>query len=117
MTQFAGENRLFAQDAWCTSVLSVGPPGPVVRLQHGRDLRNPGEDLDHGAGATVLLDGADTGRVPLDGDPEAGEPLTRTVDVVGFIDSDTQRDQPTGRALDDTKLLAAVTGRKRRAVT
>jgi hypothetical protein len=58
----------------------------------------------------VKLECADTGRVALDGDPEPGESLARTVEVVGIVDSDAQLDQSTGRALDDAKLLAAVTG-------
>jgi hypothetical protein len=38
VTQFAGSNRFFAQDSWCTMVLSFGPAGPVVRPERGRIL-------------------------------------------------------------------------------
>src|SRR3984893_15401110 len=75
VTQFAGADRFFAEDAWCTSVLSVRTAGPVVRLHHDRILGDPGEDLDRDACATVMLEGADTGRVPLDGDTQPSEPL------------------------------------------
>src|SRR6202023_3339464 len=32
VTQFAGADRCFAQDGWCTVVLSIRTAGPVVRL-------------------------------------------------------------------------------------
>ena len=118
VTQLAGPDRFFVQDGRCTTVLSFGTAGPVVRpdLVAG-SLRDPWKDLDHGPDAAVRLDGADTGRVAVAGDPDSGQLVGDTVQVVGVVGSDAHLDQSADRALDDAKLLAAVAGREAGTVT